>query len=89
MEAKSTADQAELEPDVVLYSTSACHLCEQAEALLLPWVKQGRVVEVVDISESDDLFQRYGVHIPVLRRTDTGAELYWPFDTRSLAAFLG
>lgn len=76
------------EPDLILYSTDACHLCEQAEGLLLPWVERGLSVAVDDIAESDALFERYGERIPVVRRTDTGAELNWPFDAQTLAAFL-
>ena len=76
------------EPDVVLYSTSACHLCEQAERLLMPWVEHGLRVAVDDIADSDTLFERYGERIPVLRRADSGAELDWPFDAVRLAEFL-
>lgn len=76
------------EPDLILYSTEACHLCEQAEALLAPWVGRGMRVAVDDIAVSDELFARYGERIPVLRRPDTGAELDWPFDAGALAEFL-
>jgi hypothetical protein len=43
--------------------------------------------DTVDISESDDLFQRYGLLIPVLRHPD-GQELNWPFSQEQLALFL-
>ncbi len=76
------------EPDVILYSTSACHLCELAEALLMPWVERGLLVAVDDIAESDELFERYGERIPVLRLESSGAELEWPFDAEGLARFL-
>lgn len=69
---------------LTLFGTSACHLCELAEGLL---VQADVQFSVVDISESDALFERYGVTIPVLRRDD-GAELNWPFDAMTLAAFL-
>ncbi len=69
---------------LTLYGTSACHLCELAAALL---VRRGADFIEVDISESDELFERYGVTIPVLRRED-GAELNWPFDEDALADFL-
>ena len=68
----------------ILYGTSACHLCEIAAALL---DNAGVPYRHVDISESDDLFERYGVTIPVLRRED-GEELNWPFDAQALGAFL-
>ncbi|RLQ22931.1 glutaredoxin family protein [Seongchinamella sediminis] len=69
---------------LTLFGTSACHLCERAAALLQA---AGVDFEEVDISESDDLFARYGVTIPVLRRAD-GEELNWPFDEEALARFL-
>ncbi len=56
--------------------------------LLQPWLQQGWSVEEIDISGCEDLFQRYGLIIPVLRRTDSGRELNWPFDTAGLAVFL-
>lgn len=70
---------------LTLYGTSACHLCELAAGLL-----EAAAVdfEEVDISESDALFARYGLSIPVLRRED-GQELNWPFDEEALARFLG
>lgn len=76
------------EPDLILFSTDACHLCELAESLLVPWVERGLRVAVDDIADSDELFARYGERIPVVRRTDTDAELGWPFDAEELAAFL-
>lgn len=63
-----------------LYGTSACHLCEEATALLqslacemeLHWSQ-------IDIAAEDQLMQLYGIKIPVLKREDNGAELCWPF----------
>lgn len=69
---------------LTLFGTSACHLCELAEALVQ---RLGVPYEAVDISDSDELFARYGLTIPVLRRED-GAELKWPFDEAGLARFL-
>lgn len=79
------------DPELELYSTSACHLCEQAEALLALTLPQARLAwqcYVVDIADDDALLERYGVRIPVLRRCDSGAELGWPFDAVQLLAFL-
>lgn len=72
-----------------LYGTSACHLCEVAEALVVMAVQDGArcVVEDIDISESDDLMARYGERIPVLRHPD-GRELNWPFTAEEVAGFL-
>jgi hypothetical protein len=73
----------------ILYGTSACHLCEQAEALLQQAAREGLTGDFlkVDISDSEDLMAQYGVRIPVLKRRD-GAELGWPFGPAELTAFL-
>lgn len=71
--------------NLVLYGTSCCHLCEQAEAVL---GEAGVAAEHVDIADDDALLERYGVRIPVLRRGDNGAELGWPFDAASVMRFL-
>lgn len=71
-----------------LYGTTGCHLCEHAEALLLPWVAQGWQVELVDIAEDDDLLERWGTAIPVLQAARQGSTLCWPFDASALQQFL-
>lgn len=40
-----------------------------------------------DIAADDELFERYGVRIPVLLHPDS-RELCWPFDAARLRAFL-
>ncbi len=75
--------------DHILYSTSACHLCELALELLQKEQQAGCSIglQIVDISADDALFERYGTRIPVLRAPD-GRELGWPFDTPTLRSFL-
>ncbi|GAB5604414.1 glutaredoxin family protein [Sideroxyarcus sp. TK5] len=70
---------------LVLYSTSHCHLCEQAAVLL---AQRGVEAELVDIVDDDALLECYGTRIPVVKRLDNGDELGWPFDTEMLARFL-
>ncbi len=70
---------------LILYGTTFCHLCEQAESVLQ---KSEVNAEHVDIAEDDDLLERYGTRIPVLRREDSGEELGWPFDESTLRLFL-
>jgi hypothetical protein len=76
-------------PPYTLYGTSACHLCELAEELLVSLGREnpGMVFEKVDISGSDALFERYGVRIPVLRDA-VGRELDWPFTASQLREFI-
>ncbi len=71
-----------------LLGTLGCHLCELAEQELMPLVAHGLQVELVDIAENPLLLETYHLLIPVLRRTDTGGELAWPFDTRQVVAFV-
>ncbi|OAE10845.1 glutaredoxin [Pseudomonas simiae] len=75
-------------PECQLFGTVGCHLCEIAEAEIMPLVEGGLLVELVDITEPFDLTEAYGLRIPVLRRVDTGAELDWPFDPEQIVAFL-
>lgn len=75
-------------PVLILYSTSACHLCEQALELLQPLIADGCAIREIDISESDELFERYGILIPVLQREDSGGELNWPFDLAAVKELL-
>lgn len=75
-------------PECQLFGTLGCHLCEVAEAELMPLVEHGLLVELIDVAESEAINDVYGLRIPVLRRTDTGAELDWPFDTDQVVVFL-
>ena len=75
-------------PECQLFGTLGCHLCEVAEAELLPFVEHGLLVELVDIVEQQTWLDRYALRIPVLRRSDTGAELDWPFEAEQVASFL-
>jgi hypothetical protein len=59
-----------------------------AEAVLLPFVEHGLLVELIDIAEHEGWVDSYGLRIPVLRRSDSGAELNWPFDGDQVADFL-
>ena len=71
-----------------LFGTLGCHLCEEAEQVLQPFVAQGLVVELLDIIDSPEWMQRYALTIPVLRRVDKGKELNWPFDQSAVLQLL-
>lgn len=74
---------------VYLYGTLGCHLCEDALALLSPFLSLGQVLlEEVDIADSDELMELYGLSIPVLKRQDSAEELAWPFDQNQVQTFL-
>ncbi|BCX81455.1 hypothetical protein MIT9_P1033 [Methylomarinovum caldicuralii] len=69
----------------VLYGTAACHLCEQAEALLK---QAGCDFDTIDIAADAALTARYGVRIPVLADRTQDRELGWPFDAVVLQDFI-
>ncbi|KQB52188.1 glutaredoxin [Pseudomonas endophytica] len=76
-------------PECQLFGTLGCHLCEEAEKVVMPFVlEQGLLVELVDIADSEAMVEAYGLRIPVLHRVDTGDELDWPFDTEQVNHFL-
>lgn len=76
----------ESNPGLVLYATSGCHLCERAEKVIREAVD--RTVGSLEIADDEVLLERYGVRIPVLRRSDTGEELDWPFDAAAVRRLL-
>ena len=79
---------------VSLFTTLGCHLCEEA-LVLLQAVAQARSaaeaepleIEAVEIADSDELMDRYGIRIPVVRTPDE-RELGWPFSLEALEGFL-
>ncbi|NLY13939.1 MAG: glutaredoxin family protein [Gammaproteobacteria bacterium] len=71
-----------------LFGTLGCHLCEEAEQVLQPFVDQGLIVELLDIIDSEQWLERYALTIPVLRRVDNGQELNWPFDEQDILQLL-
>ncbi|HTF95613.1 MAG TPA: glutaredoxin family protein [Cellvibrio sp.] len=74
---------------VYLYSTPGCHLCDLAWEVLTPLIINLPLrLEEVDIAGSDELIERYGVRIPVLKYADHAEDLGWPFDDRQAADFL-
>jgi hypothetical protein len=74
---------------LLLYSTSGCHLCDQAKTLIdhvvLPKTFN---VKIIDIANDDALFEKYGISIPVIKFEDSEQELFWPFDLDELTSYL-
>lgn len=78
------------QPLFYLYSSEGCHLCEQAWQLCFE-LGIGNEVTVVDIVNSDDseqLVERYGIRIPVIKKLADQSELGWPFDIEQLQEFV-
>lgn len=74
---------------IYLYSTPGCHLCEMAKEIIFPLLDNYSLhLEEIDIADSDELIERYGVRIPVLKSPRHIDELGWPFDVAQAANFL-
>jgi thiol-disulfide isomerase/thioredoxin len=77
--------------ELILYGTSGCHLCEEAEALLDRSLRAENSpvrFQTVDIAENPELMERYGLLIPVLRDVESGIELNWPFRPEDIRKLL-
>ena len=73
---------------LILYTGPNCHLCEQAKAILYPLISQeGWELVEVNIQDSEDLGQRYGIRIPVVALPD-GSEKGWPFTAAQIGRLL-
>lgn len=74
---------------LLLYTSVGCHLCEQAEAVIEPWLQPYALeLEAIEIADSDELLERYGIRIPVVRLENSQQDLGWPFDSASLRRYL-
>jgi hypothetical protein len=63
---------------VILYGKVACHLCEEAEAILMRVTADlGVTYRKVDIERAPDLFERFRYRIPVIE-VSGGPTLDWP-----------
>ena len=71
---------------LILFQRDDCHLCDLAVGLLA----QVRAPDFDSVFIDDDqaLEARYGERVPVLRDTDRGRELDWPFDAEGLKTWL-
>ncbi len=67
-------------PQLTLYGTSACHLCEDAEQIIraaLPKKLANQLI-VQDITDHEELYKQYQLTIPVLNIQPNNIELHWP-----------
>jgi len=71
---------------LLMYSTLGCHLCEEAQQVVVAVL--GQPVLEVDIADDSELLERYGLRIPVLMAPSQGKELGWPFDVATLRDWL-
>lgn len=72
-----------------LYSTTNCHLCEEAESLLNSLNNQYNFISTnIEIAEDITLLARYELKIPVLKRMDNNQEICWPFSIDEIKKLL-
>ncbi|OGV77579.1 MAG: glutaredoxin [Methylotenera sp. RIFCSPLOWO2_02_FULL_45_14] len=72
-----------------LYSTSHCHLCEQAESLLDILSKQYDISWVlIEITDDAELLENYSHIIPVIKRLNNNREIAWPFTIGDIERFI-
>jgi glutaredoxin len=70
--------------DVVLYTRTGCHLCDDAKSLLL---RYGLVPREIDIDRAPALVERYGLCVPVIE-IDGRERFRGRIDERLLARLL-
>lgn len=75
---------------LILFGTSACHLCEQAEHLLYELLSHYPEVdlEMIDIAEQSQWQEKYAMRIPVLFHSQSLHELGWFFDQAAVITFI-
>jgi arsenate reductase-like glutaredoxin family protein len=72
-----------------LYSTTNCHLCEEAESLLSSLNNQYNFISTnIEIAEDITLLALYELKIPVLKRIDNNQEICWPFSIDEIKKLL-
>ncbi|MBI3784942.1 MAG: glutaredoxin family protein [Deltaproteobacteria bacterium] len=54
-------------PSFTIYSRPDCHLCDEMQSVVAPVAAQlGATLEMIDINDSPELEQRFGLEVPVL-----------------------
>ena len=71
----------------VLFGTSGCHLCEEAEILIAASFDKIKL-ELIDIAEQEQWQEKYAIKIPVLYHSESGKELFWPFSEIDVDEFI-
>lgn len=73
--------------NLILYGTDHCQLCDEALAIVESALETVNYqLDITDISQSDDLMEKYAFRIPVLK--GQGGELDWPFNEQEVRELL-
>ncbi|MDD5269187.1 MAG: glutaredoxin family protein [Methylococcales bacterium] len=74
---------------LLLFGTSGCHLCEQAELIIKSWANNKELtIETIDIAGQEQWQEQYAIRIPVLYHPDTQKDLGWPFNHAQVKEFI-
>jgi len=74
---------------LTLYTTSHCHLCEEAEAMLISLAKDHDITwRSIEIADNNQLLETYGTTIPVIQLTGSSTEIKWPFGAEEISALI-
>ena len=78
-----------MQKEYILYGTSGCHLCDEAETIISTALKNQNIIYMKqDIVEDDNLLNQYCLTIPVFKCHTTQQELNWPFSVEEIKAFI-
>ena len=81
--------ESELMSDLRFYTTSECHLCDQALALLKPIAeRKGLSVRVIDVMDDVIAEEHYAERIPVIAHHQRSEVLTWPFTAEDIYRWL-
>jgi len=70
---------------LTLYTTSHCHLCEEAEAILSSIANDHDITwRTIEIADNNQLLETYGTTIPVIQITGSNTEIKWPFGAEEI-----
>jgi hypothetical protein len=75
---------------LLLFGTSGCHLCEQAELIVINCLANIKelTIETIDIAENEQWQEQYAIRIPVLYHPETKKDLGWPFNQAQVKKFI-
>lgn len=75
---------------LLLFGTSGCHLCEQAEQIINEYLLNNPelTIEIIDIAEQEQWQEQYDIRIPVLYHPETKKDLGWPFNQTHIKEFI-
>ena len=76
---------------LTLLGTQGCHLCHEAEAILLTFIEtstESYQLQLVDIAYNHQLMDSFATKIPVLLADHIDHHLAWPFNLEAINCFV-